>query len=155
MRGRVGAYFVSTELSLAAGATRHWHIVADVSQDGRAVADLVRRLSADGAQLQDQLETDIAAGTGALVRYVVTGRRPATVGGRSGEAPTILPTSSSTSCAAASSPTTTVATSATLWTSSAAQPAHVRTFGRLVRGAACGVRHPGALRGPGPRATPT
>ncbi|MCB0071087.1 MAG: hypothetical protein KDE20_06495 [Caldilineaceae bacterium] len=70
VRGRAGAYFVSTELSLAPGATRHWHIVSDVNQDSRAVADLVRRLDADGAQLQDQLETDIVAGTDALVRYV-------------------------------------------------------------------------------------
>ncbi|MCB0158784.1 MAG: hypothetical protein KDD83_11685, partial [Caldilineaceae bacterium] len=70
VRGRAGAYIVQADLTLAAGATRHWHIVADVNQDSRAVAELVDRLGADGAQLEQQLEADIAAGTGALVGYV-------------------------------------------------------------------------------------
>jgi hypothetical protein len=70
VRGRRGAYLVNSTLTLAAGQTQSWHMVADVNQDSRDVANLVRLLKNEGTAISHQLEADIEQGTTALVQYV-------------------------------------------------------------------------------------
>ena len=67
IRGRAGAYLVNTDLMLAPDETRHWHIVADVNQDSRDVVRLVRLLRHGQAELERELEADIAQGTNDLM----------------------------------------------------------------------------------------
>ncbi len=70
VRGQPGAYLVNAALTLAAGQTQPWHVVADVNRDSRDVANLARLLRHEGAAISHQLETDIEQGTGVLVNYV-------------------------------------------------------------------------------------
>ncbi len=70
VRGRPGAYLVNAALTLAAGDTLPWHIVADVNYDSRDAANLARLLKTEGAAIAQQLEKDIEQGTAALVNYV-------------------------------------------------------------------------------------
>ncbi|GIK39693.1 MAG: hypothetical protein BroJett011_35260 [Chloroflexota bacterium] len=70
--GKAGAYLVNSTLTLAGGQMRSWHIVADVNQDSRAVANLVRRLQNEGEAMTNQLEDDIEQGTAELVKYVAS-----------------------------------------------------------------------------------
>jgi hypothetical protein len=68
--GKPGAYLANSTFTLAAGQTQPWHIVADVNQDSRAVANLVRLLQNEGQAMTGQLEDDIEQGSAALVNYV-------------------------------------------------------------------------------------
>jgi len=68
--GKPGAYLVNSSFTLAAGQTQPWHIVADVNQDSRDVANLVQQLQSEGDSIVDQLEADIERSTAELVDYV-------------------------------------------------------------------------------------
>ncbi|MGP8175939.1 MAG: hypothetical protein ACLP7O_15530 [Terracidiphilus sp.] len=69
IRGRRGAYFVNTRLTLPAGRSKDWSIVADVDLDATKVADLVGLLKS-GGNLRAQLDEDVDRGTANLVRIV-------------------------------------------------------------------------------------
>jgi len=68
IRGKRGAYFVHTTLELAPDEQRSWHMVAEVDQNGAAVANLINHLNT--ADLYDAVEQDIASGTEKLRRIV-------------------------------------------------------------------------------------
>jgi len=95
IRGRRGAYFVNTRVTLAAGERKEWRLVAEVDQDAAGVANLVRALRAETAAvaraarpaeprvvsaflparfstepIRSQLDEDIERGTRNLVRIV-------------------------------------------------------------------------------------
>ena len=70
VQGKAGAYLVNGTLTLTAGQTRQWHIVADVNQDSRDVANLVERLQNESETIAGQLEEDIKRGTDDLIKYV-------------------------------------------------------------------------------------
>jgi len=69
IRGRRGAYFVNSRLTLPAGRSKDWSIVADVDLDATQVADLVSLLKSGGS-LRAQLDEDVERGTANLVRMV-------------------------------------------------------------------------------------
>jgi hypothetical protein len=69
IRGRRGAYLLSTALTLAAGAGRSWSIVAELDQDATAVAATLQLLRS-GADLRALLDEDVARGTANLTRMV-------------------------------------------------------------------------------------
>jgi hypothetical protein len=69
IRGRRGAYFVNTRLTLSAGRSKDWSIVAEVDLDAAQVADLVGLLKS-GGNLRAQLDEDVDRGTADLVRIV-------------------------------------------------------------------------------------
>jgi hypothetical protein len=62
IRGRRGAYFINTTLSLDPGDERSWHFMIDASQDAAAVAQKIHWLKGGPARLVQELEADIAAG---------------------------------------------------------------------------------------------
>jgi hypothetical protein len=95
IRGRRGAYFVNTKLTLPAGGRKEWRLVAEVDQDAAGVANLVGLLKSDrpltgcplgpapigvqsrdregavvGPNLRVQLDDDVERGTRNLVRIV-------------------------------------------------------------------------------------
>ncbi len=69
IRGRRGAYFVNARLTLPAGRSKDWSIVAEVDQDAAQVAALVALLNS-GGNLRAQLDEDVERGTANLVRIV-------------------------------------------------------------------------------------
>jgi hypothetical protein len=69
IRGRRGAYFVNTRLTLPVGGRKEWSLVAEVEQDSANVATLVDLLKS-GGNLRAQIDEDIARGTANLVRIV-------------------------------------------------------------------------------------
>jgi len=71
LRGRRGAYFVHSLMSLAPRQKQEWSFVADVSQDAAGVAATVAFLSS-GADLRSEIDRDVAAGTEDLSRIVGT-----------------------------------------------------------------------------------
>lgn len=71
IRGRRGAYLVSAQIALAEDEQREWNVVADVGQDARSVAELIRLLSSD-ADLHALLQADIRLGTCNLIRTVAS-----------------------------------------------------------------------------------
>lgn len=60
IRGRRGAYFVHTNLALAAKETRSWHLVADVYQDSLTIVRLLSDLKGDRTVLRKKIENDLA-----------------------------------------------------------------------------------------------
>ncbi|RME69705.1 MAG: hypothetical protein D6784_17965 [Chloroflexi bacterium] len=72
VRGKPGAYLAHTILTLEAGQTQNWYIVADVNQDSRQVANLLQQLQAEGPSIIDHLEADIDHDTAELVKYVAS-----------------------------------------------------------------------------------
>ena len=68
VRGQRGAFFLHSALSLEAGATRSWLVVADVDRDAVDVRALMRDLSSPG--LADAVRADVEDGTRSLVRVV-------------------------------------------------------------------------------------
>ncbi len=68
--GKPGAYLTATEITLPAGATQQWHIVADVNQDSAALVSLMHLLEQDPAAISQQLENDITTTTAVLQQYV-------------------------------------------------------------------------------------
>ncbi len=71
VRGRRGAYLLSTTLRLEPGGTRTWHVVGDVDLDAAAVADL-RTALADPDRLGGLLREDLRSSREALVRIVAS-----------------------------------------------------------------------------------
>ena len=69
VRGVRGAYLVNTELELAAGDSRQWHIVADIEQTQADVVKLRERL-ADPQTLTEQLHRSVDGGSDELARIV-------------------------------------------------------------------------------------
>jgi hypothetical protein len=69
IRGRRGAYFVSSPLTIPAGACKEWSIVAELDQDAANVAALVALLKS-GSCLRAELDEDIARGTANLTQIV-------------------------------------------------------------------------------------
>ena len=69
VRGRRGAYFICSKVSLPSGGCQEWSLVADVNQDAAGVAALVAFLKS-GANLRAELDEDVARGTRNLVRMV-------------------------------------------------------------------------------------
>jgi hypothetical protein len=69
IRGRRGAYFINTRLTLLAGGHKEWSLVAEVEQDAASVAMLVDLLKS-GRNLHAQLDDDITRGTTNLVIIV-------------------------------------------------------------------------------------
>ena len=69
IRGRRGAYFVNTRLTIPSRGFREWSIVAEIDQDAANVAAL-RALLKSGANLRAQLDEDVERGTVNLVRIV-------------------------------------------------------------------------------------
>ena len=69
VRGRRGAYFVQTTLTLSSRQKQEWSLVADVSLDAADVAETVALLSS-GGDLRGQIDHDIAEGTENLMRIV-------------------------------------------------------------------------------------
>jgi hypothetical protein len=69
IRGRRGAYFISTRLALAGGELKEWSVVAEVDQDAADVT-LALQLLTSGANLRVQLDEDVERGTRNLVRVV-------------------------------------------------------------------------------------
>ncbi len=70
VRGRRGAYFAHSTLSLVGGGERTWHIVADVDQDASAIIETLARLRKDGQDLQEHIRQDIDANSQNLERIV-------------------------------------------------------------------------------------
>lgn len=71
VRGQRGAYFVHAAISIAAGETRSWHLVAEVDQDGAAVVNLSRWLSNAG-DAYDSVTDDIAISSERLEKIVAS-----------------------------------------------------------------------------------
>jgi hypothetical protein len=69
IRGRRGAYFVHSCLTLSAGSSKEWSLVAEVEQDAAGVAVLMALLKS-GGKLRAQLDEDVERGTTNLVRIV-------------------------------------------------------------------------------------
>ena len=69
IRGRRGAYFITTRLALPAGARKEWSMVAEVDQDAAGVAAVVALLKS-GGNLRAELDEDVERGTQNLVRIV-------------------------------------------------------------------------------------
>ena len=70
IKGRRGAYLLSTVLDLARGAEQSWSIVADVNRDHAAVAELLNLLAGDRQEVAGLLEQDIARGSAELLSLV-------------------------------------------------------------------------------------
>jgi len=70
VRGQRGAYLVHTTLHLAPGQERSWHLVADVTQDHAAIAQMRKLLRSDPAELYVHVEADAAANQANLVRLI-------------------------------------------------------------------------------------
>jgi len=68
-KGVRGAYFVSTNISLATAESKTWYLVAEVNQDAKAVVQLLELISGS-SELVGLLETSIAKGTEALKSIV-------------------------------------------------------------------------------------
>jgi hypothetical protein len=69
IRGQRGAYFIYADLELAPDTARTWHLVAEVDQDGAAVANLARWLQ-EIPDLYDAVEQDIVDSAEQLKRIV-------------------------------------------------------------------------------------
>jgi hypothetical protein len=69
IRGRRGAYFVNSRLTIPSRGLREWSIVAEIDQDAANVAAL-RALLKSGGNLRAQLDEDVERGTVNLVRIV-------------------------------------------------------------------------------------
>ena len=69
IRGRRGAYFISTRLALPEGGRQEWSFVAEVDQDAAGVAGLLRFLKSR-ENLRAQIDEDVQRGTRNLVRIV-------------------------------------------------------------------------------------
>jgi hypothetical protein len=72
IRGQRGAYFVHASFEMAPDTQRTWHLVAEVDQDGAAVANLLQQLRDKDTDLYAAVERDIAAGSERLKRIVAS-----------------------------------------------------------------------------------
>ncbi len=67
IKAEKGAYFINTEISLAAGADKEWMIIADVNQDHAAVAKLAKTIR-ETDHLWEKITRDIDRGTENLIQ---------------------------------------------------------------------------------------
>jgi len=72
VRGRRGAYFVHAEVTLAAGGSRRWRLVADVGQDHARVVALVNALRGPARDLEARIEEDLRRSREALAAIVAS-----------------------------------------------------------------------------------
>ena len=70
IRGQRGAYLLNTTFNLEPGTDKRWTIVAEVNQDGSAVANLNRQLIQQPKTLFEDLQQDIKRGNNELRRIV-------------------------------------------------------------------------------------
>ncbi len=68
-KGRSGAYFVASELSLSSNENKEWTIVANVNQDHAAIVQLSESIRND-ADLLQKVTADIQLGTENLIKLV-------------------------------------------------------------------------------------
>ncbi len=71
LKGRRGSYLVTSEMTLPAGATQRWDIVADVSRTQAQVEALRSMLESEGS-MEAKIDADIAAAHEGLVRNVAS-----------------------------------------------------------------------------------
>ncbi|MGB8261782.1 MAG: hypothetical protein WCE75_15580 [Terracidiphilus sp.] len=71
IRGRRGAYLLNAAVSLGAGESKQWSLVAECGQDASGVASLLRVLGS-GGDLRSLLDEDVARGTENLVRTIAS-----------------------------------------------------------------------------------
>ncbi len=69
VKGEKGAYFVSSEISLAASETKKWQIIANVNQTLSQVISLSTAIKED-THLAEKIRQDIEAGTQNLIQLV-------------------------------------------------------------------------------------
>ncbi len=69
VKAEKGAYFLVSEISLAAGAEKEWMLVANVNQNHSQVARLAALIKAE-KQLAELVEKDIEAGTQRLIALI-------------------------------------------------------------------------------------
>ncbi len=72
LRGRRGAYFVHTTLTLAPGKEHSWHLVAEVCQDSASIVSLSNRLKENRANLANAVEQDIELNNTNLAKIVAS-----------------------------------------------------------------------------------
>ena len=66
IKGEKGAYFVNSEMQLAANTNKKWTIIANVNQDHSDVAQLIKTVKA-GTNFETIIEDDVALGTKNLI----------------------------------------------------------------------------------------
>ncbi|MBO6794938.1 MAG: hypothetical protein JJ895_13590 [Balneolaceae bacterium] len=70
IKGEKGAYFVCTELTLAAGTYESWNLVANVNQNHAGTIALNERLKSDPDELQHEVDQNVQVGTKKLKNLV-------------------------------------------------------------------------------------
>jgi hypothetical protein len=71
VKGEKGAYFLSTEISLPAGAEKTWKIIANVNQNHSQIIELAQKIKSK-SKLEKQIQADIDAGTQKLIQLVAS-----------------------------------------------------------------------------------
>jgi hypothetical protein len=66
VKAEKGAYFINTQIELAAEASKEWQIIANVNQDHSDVALLIKQIKED-ANIQEKIEESIELGTKNLI----------------------------------------------------------------------------------------
>ena len=67
VKAEKGAYFINTEIELAAGNSKDWMIIANVNQNHATIAQLSKKITEDGT-LMDKVNENIAMGTERLIK---------------------------------------------------------------------------------------
>ena len=67
VKAEKGAYFIYTEIELAAGNSKDWMIIANVNQNHATIAQLSKNITEDGT-LMDKVNENIAMGTERLIK---------------------------------------------------------------------------------------
>ena len=70
--GQRGAYLVNTSFAIEPAAVKEWSIIAEVNQDARQVAALIRALAETPGAVQADLQQDIEKGTSDLVTIIAS-----------------------------------------------------------------------------------
>ncbi len=71
IKGEKGAYFVTTDISLAPGAARKWMIIANVNQNHSQIVSLAEAIK-ENKNLEKTIANDIESGTKNLIRLVAS-----------------------------------------------------------------------------------
>jgi hypothetical protein len=69
-RGCRGAFFIHADMELLSGSERSWHIVADVNQDGPAIARMINTIQGSRTSLEQEIEADISLNAACLHEIV-------------------------------------------------------------------------------------
>jgi hypothetical protein len=67
VKAEKGAYFINTEIELAAGKSKDWMIIANVNQNHATIAQLSKNITDDGT-LMDKVNENITMGTERLIK---------------------------------------------------------------------------------------